>query len=123
MKPPVNATIRELFQAHAKALLLYARQWLDAGQAEDVVQQVFLRLLSSGRLPTEPRTWLFHCVRNAAISAWRSDHRRDQREQKAVRESSGWFVPRPEDGIDAKAGHHALEMLPAIQGGVGTLPI
>src|SRR5437660_5025979 len=108
MKPPANARIHDLFKAHADALLLYARQWVDAAQAEDVVQQVFVRLLSATRQPAEPRTWLFRCVRNAAISAWRSNRRRDRRESEVASESAAWFIPRPEDQIDAEAAQAAL---------------
>src|SRR5437763_9540367 len=123
MQPPAHASIRELFEAHADALLLYARQWLGAARAEDVVQDVFLRLLAGGRLPSEPRTWLFRCVRNAAISAWRSDRRRGRREQAAGRGRADWFVPRPEDRIDAEAAQEALRALSAVQREVVTLRI
>src|SRR5438105_14513399 len=123
MQPPARASIRELFEAHAGALLLYARQWLDAPQAEDAVQEVFLRLLSAGRLPAEPRTWLFRCVRNAAISAWRTDRRRQSREQAAGNGRADWFVPRLEDRIDAEAAQEALRSLPAVQSEVVTLRI
>ena len=44
MTPPPEALIRPLFTAHARPLLLYARQWVDGSAAEDVVQEVFLRL-------------------------------------------------------------------------------
>ena len=123
MKPPADARIHDLFKAHADALLLYARQWLDAAQAEDVVQQVFVRLLTASRLPVEPRTWLFRCVRNAAVSAWRSNRRRDRRESSAAGQSTGWFVPRPEDRIDAEAAQEALQVLPAVQREIVTLRI
>jgi len=33
------------FDAYASRLILYARQWLDTSEAEDVVQDVFLRLM------------------------------------------------------------------------------
>lgn len=117
MQGPDEATIRELFIAHGPALLLYARQWLDRPAAQDVVQDVFVRLIAGRKLPAEPRTWLFRCVRNAAISAWRSSSRRGQRELAASRaESSGaWFVPRIDDRIDAEAAQRALADLPAAQ--------
>jgi RNA polymerase sigma-70 factor (ECF subfamily) len=123
MKPPANAQIRELFKMHSEALLLYARQWLGAAQAEDVVQEVFLKLLAGGRLPDEPRTWLFRCVRNASISAWRSSRRRDRREQATAQESTAWFVPRPEDRLDAQTAQQALAHLPPIQREILTLRI
>src|SRR3954452_5289063 len=125
----VNAdAVADMFEAHGPALLLYARQWVDAAAAEDVVQRVFVRLLASGRLPADARTWLFRCVRNDAISAWRSDRRRGRRGRTAATTADGeagaaWFVPRPEDRIDAAAAQAALAALPAEQREIVTLPI
>ena len=121
MKQPEGASVTELFRAHASALLLYARQWLEPTAAEDVVQEVFVRLLAGRRMPDEPRTWLFRCVRNAAISAWRSRRRRDMREQSSA--SAAWFVARPEDRIDAKAAQEALTKLAPGQREIVTLRI
>ncbi|HEY2588926.1 MAG TPA: sigma-70 family RNA polymerase sigma factor [Tepidisphaeraceae bacterium] len=123
---PVDVRIRELFVAHGPALLLYARQWLDRAAAQDVVQDVFVRLIAGGRLPAEPRTWLFRCVRNAAISACRSQGRRGRREQRAGRAAAaagGWFVPRVDDRIDAEAAQEALASLSPGQREVVTLRI
>jgi RNA polymerase sigma-70 factor (ECF subfamily) len=123
-----GGAVADMFEAHGPALLLYARQWVDAAAAEDVVQRVFVRLLASGRLPADARTWLFRCVRNEAISAWRSDRRRRRREQTAAATADGeagaaWFVPRPEDRIDAAAAQAALAALPAEQREIVTLRI
>ena len=116
MEKPAEARIRELFVAHGPALLLYARQWLDRTAAQDVVQDVFVRLIAGWRLPSEPRTWLFRCVRNAAISASRSRGRRDRREEAAGRtEADEWFAPRVDDRIDAEAAQQALSHLPPAQ--------
>ena len=49
------ATVGRWFDAYAAGLVLYARQWLDAGLAEDVVQGVFVRLLSGCETPASPR--------------------------------------------------------------------
>ena len=75
--------IDETIAAHADALVLYARQFF-AGRnlhaAEDVVQDAFHRL---SRLPNVPENlvgWLYTAVRNGAISAARSDKRRERRE-------------------------------------------
>ena len=37
------------FDAYAGRLVLYARQWLEAQWAEDVVQDVFIRLMAQSR--------------------------------------------------------------------------
>jgi RNA polymerase sigma-70 factor, ECF subfamily len=115
MKRPTDDTIAELFNRHASALLLYARQWNGAAAADDVVQRVFVRLLADGKLPVDPRTWLFRCVRNEAISAWRSDQRRTQRERSAAEDAPPWFVSGVEDAIDASAAQQAMAQLPAEQ--------
>jgi RNA polymerase sigma-70 factor (ECF subfamily) len=125
METPADPRIRELFVAHGPALLLYARQWLDGPAAQDVVQDVFVRLIARGRMPAEPRTWLFRCVRNAAISACRSRGRRGRRERAARPAASGgeWFVPRVDDRIDAESAQQALAALPAAQREIVTLRI
>lgn len=115
MNPPADDMVARLFQEHARVLLLYARQWVDAAAAEDVVQRVFVRLLAKGQLPVDPRTWLFRCVRNEAISVWRSDQRRGRRERSVAEEAAFWFIPQPEDRIDARAAQEVMASLPASQ--------
>jgi RNA polymerase sigma factor (sigma-70 family) len=114
-EPNGNTAVAELFDAHSRVLLLYARQWVGMAGAEDVVQRVFVRLVSSGRLPAEPRTWLFRCVRNEAISYRRSENRRSRREQVVASDAMGWFVTHPGDRLDAGNAQAALEILPPEQ--------
>ena len=104
-----------MFNEHARVLLLYARQWVDAAAAEDIVQRVFVRLLAQNQLPKDVRTWLFRCVRNETISIWRSDQRRGRRERSVAEGKAPWFIPQPEDRIDARAAQEALASLPASQ--------
>ena len=80
--------------------------------AEDLVQRVFVRLLRGNKLPAEPRPWLFRCVRNEAMATWRSNRRRGQREHVVASESAAWFVPRPDDPLNAAEAQAALESLP-----------
>jgi RNA polymerase sigma factor (sigma-70 family) len=122
MTPP-DDEIARLFKAHAPALLLYARQWADAATAQDIVQGVFVRLLSGHRLPPDARPWLFQCVRHEAISHWRSRQRRTKREQSVAQARSIWFVLRPEDRLDARFAQEALATLPAVQREVVVLRI
>jgi RNA polymerase sigma-70 factor (ECF subfamily) len=86
-----------LFDEHAPALVLYARQWSDA--PEDVVQEAFVQLARRRDAPDAVVPWLFRVVRNGAIGAARGDRRRRRREARA---SSGeaWFDP-ADDRIDA----------------------
>ena len=116
MTPPDGeATVAALFEAHAPALVLYARQWVGPADAEDVLQRVFVRLLASRRLPRDPRPWLFRCVRNEAIAAWRSDQRRVRREAASAAAGDDWFVPSTDDPLDGRTAQAALLELPAEQ--------
>ena len=103
------------FEAHADALVLYARQWLDRGGAEDVVQEVFVRLMAQRREPPNVKAWLYACVRNAAISEARSVFRRRRREQTAAGRTPGWFNAHPRDVLEADTVQRAVQSLPARQ--------
>lgn len=104
--------LAQWFDAHAAAMVLYARQWLGAGRAEDVVQDVFVRLMTQRRQPKNVRAWLFRCVRNAAMNELRSRRRRRDRHEQAGAERAGWFVSNPDDVIDAADVQAALADLP-----------
>ena len=105
------------FEAHAAALVLYARQWVgDRGRAEDVVQEVFVRLASQRAEPPNVKAWLHASVRHAAIDEARSASRRRHREQTVARTRSGdWFDARSDDLLDAEAAQRGLERLPPRQ--------
>jgi len=75
--PPIS--IQGLWNAHVRGLILYARQWADR-DAEDVIQDAFLKLLPATPPPDDPKAWLYRVVRNTAI-----DRRRKSR----------WFRPPP----------------------------
>jgi RNA polymerase sigma-70 factor (ECF subfamily) len=101
--------IANLIDAHAPALLLYARQF--GAPAEDVVQEAFLRLLRQRSWPAEIVPWLYRVVRNAALDAVKIERRREKREQ-AVARSARWFVEPAIDDLDAEAAANALKELP-----------
>jgi len=101
--------LAELIAAHAAALVLFARQWCDS--PEDVVQEAFCKLATTGQSPDDPAAWLFRVVRNAAIDAGRSARRRVKREQSAARPVRLFAEPEI-DGLDAEAAVAALESLP-----------
>jgi RNA polymerase sigma-70 factor (ECF subfamily) len=103
--------LAQLVDAHAGALLLYARQW--CASPEDVVQEAFVRLAALPRLPDNLKGWLYRVVRNAAISSGRSERRRQRHESIAAAARPGWFVPNEGAGIDAEVVVAALEQLPA----------
>ena len=91
--PAVDPTkLGRWFDAYGAQLLLYARQWLSrTGEAEDVVQDVFLRLIGQPQEPQNTKAWLYRAVRNAAVSAARTHRRRADREQRVARDRPEWL--------------------------------
>jgi RNA polymerase sigma factor (sigma-70 family) len=98
---------------HAAALTLFARQWCDA--PEDVVQEAFIKLASQRTPPNNLVAWLYHVVRNGALTAARAAKRRRQHESVAAAKASNWFLPSDFVGLDAAAATAALAALPLDQ--------
>ncbi len=74
--PPAGETIEELFAALESPLLGYALRLLgDAGQAEDLVQEAFMKLHSQFDLVREPRRWLYRTIHNLALNQRRQDRK------------------------------------------------
>src|SRR4051794_40521151 len=86
-----------LFDEHAPALVLYARQWSD--RPEDIVQDAFVALARQSRPPDRILPWLYRVVRNGSIAAARGDRRRRRREALAS-DREAWFAS-ADDRIDA----------------------
>lgn len=62
-------TIEELFEALESPLLSYATRLLAGGpQAEDIVQEAFLKLHGQFQEVREPRRWLYRTVHNLALN-------------------------------------------------------
>lgn len=82
-------TLREVFLAEETPLLRYAHGLVGQREtAEDLVQEVFLRLHTHWNEVGNPRAWLFRAVRNLALNHIR-DHRREvPMETTAEQESS-----------------------------------
>jgi len=98
-----------LLDRHAAALELYARQW--CAIPEDVVQLAFLKLSRQATPPHQPVAWLYRVVRNAAISAGRSERRRQHHEAVAATRSS-WFIEDEAGRLDAARVTEVLAELP-----------
>jgi RNA polymerase sigma-70 factor (ECF subfamily) len=79
---------------HGPALVLFARQWVGSrADAEDVVQEAFVRFWRSRERAREPAAYLYACVRNCALHWQRSGMRRSRREEAAARpEAETWFA-------------------------------
>lgn len=117
---------RVLVDRHQGALLRYARFLTPAGEeAEDVVQDVFLRLAQRPpELPPEARqderlaqahlaSWLYRVTRNRAMELVRSDTRRRARERLAAP---------PEAGPRGLPAHEARDIREAVERGLRALP-
>jgi len=77
--------IKALFETHAAALVLYARQWAGArADAEDAVQEGFLRYWNSRGVATHSVAYLYRCVRSCALDLRRSTRRRSDREARVT---------------------------------------
>ncbi len=82
----MNADWETLYDEHAAALSLYARQWLPcAADAEDAVQDAFVRLLKSPKaFGHRPVPVLYQAVKWAALDRARRAGRRGKREEQSV---------------------------------------
>ena len=101
-----------MYGQHGPALLAYARSFVaNAAIAEDVLQQVFVKLLQ-GRIsmPDAPLGYLYRAVRNAALNT-RRNGRRDAR----LDSESAWFAHRGGDREAVLALQAALLELPEEQ--------
>jgi RNA polymerase sigma-70 factor (ECF subfamily) len=107
-----GAGVRELYERHGPALLAYARSFVgDAGIAEDVVQQVFVKLLQGeAAVPDIPAAYLYRAVRNGALNARRNGLRNAPLEQASL-----WFVHRGGNQEAALSLQAALGELPEEQ--------
>jgi RNA polymerase sigma factor (sigma-70 family) len=105
--------LSRLFDHHAGPLMLYAGQW--CAVPEDVVQEAFLSLVRVSPPPENPVGWLYRAVRNGAINASRSDHRRRRRESAAGTAAESWFARGPDDRLDAQEAARTLAQLPLVE--------
>jgi RNA polymerase sigma-70 factor (ECF subfamily) len=102
--------VQGLYQKHGAALLAYAASMLgDRASGEDVLHEVFLKLLGRRDLPQDARPYLFKAVRNQALNAKRGGDR------MTSLESAEWLV-KPEGMVEAGIEvERALQELPAEQ--------
>jgi RNA polymerase sigma-70 factor, ECF subfamily len=75
------------------ALLLFARRWTNSrADAEDIVQEAFIRLWRRQH-SIENRALLYATVRSTALDRLRSDQRRARREAVVAQDGAGHFEP------------------------------
>ena len=92
--------------------MLYARHLTGDQQAEDLVQEAFIRLLSLGTCPDNVRAWLFCVVRNESMSLVRRLRLRRAAGRVLGQEVLPWFESGIEDRIDAETVQILLHTLP-----------
>jgi RNA polymerase sigma-70 factor, ECF subfamily len=104
--------IRQLYERHGAALLLFARSFaVDAAAGEDLVHEVFLKLLRGETdLPDIPLAYLYRSVRNAALNALR-----ERRSHEAQDNEITWFQHREGKQEEELALQSALGELPEDQ--------
>lgn len=107
-----------LFDEHAPALRLYARQF--GPSPDDAVQEAFVALARQRLAPDQALPWLYRVARNAALAAGRAERRRRSREARAAAGGAeacpAWFAS-ADDRIDARGAQALLEELePEVRG-------
>lgn len=102
------------YALHAATCRLYAHT-LAPGSADDVVQEVFVRLVRFGRHggapPGKVRAWLLRTTRSAAIDLLRADSRRRRRERRRAEAGDNPFVSSAHDALVARETAEALAEL------------
>jgi RNA polymerase sigma-70 factor, ECF subfamily len=104
--------VRQLYDRHGAALLLYARGFVaDASAAEDLVHGVFLNLLRTRpKVRAAPAAYLYRAVKNAALNVQRNRAR-----EAPMPEHEAWFTQSGGNREAALALQAALAELPAEQ--------
>jgi RNA polymerase sigma-70 factor, ECF subfamily len=81
-------------ERHGAALLLFARQWsATSADAQDAMQNGFLRFWQTRAKARDELAYLYTCVRSAAMDLGRSERRRQARERYAGRAEESAFEP------------------------------
>jgi RNA polymerase sigma-70 factor (ECF subfamily) len=110
---------------HGAALVLLARQWVSCrADAEDVVQEAFVRFWRSRHRVEDPAAYLYTCVKHCCQSWQRGRSRQLRREGAAARpETETWFAGSLEQEERRNAIAEAIGSLPESQREVLVLKI
>jgi RNA polymerase sigma-70 factor (ECF subfamily) len=104
-------------EEHGPALVLLARQWVAGhSDAEDVVQEAFIRFWRSRQRAEDPAAYLFACVKTCALDWQRGRRRQSGREAAAARPEVEPVFASPLENAERKASiEAALARLPENQ--------
>jgi RNA polymerase sigma-70 factor (ECF subfamily) len=94
-KEPLQTTrlardeLTSMYEKHGAALAVYACSCgLDHASAEDVVHQLFLKMLGEkASVPQTPLAYLYRATRNASLNL-----RRDRQRETGLQVTESWFV-------------------------------
>ena len=109
--------LRSWLAEHGAALVLLARQWLcNRSDAEDVVQEAFVRFWRSRHRAIDQTAYLYSCLKSSALDWQRAGARRTRREEAVSRaESAPLFECPAEEHERQTAIAAALAELPEDQ--------
>ena len=101
--------LTEWFRKLEKPLIIYAYQIVhDREEAEDLVQEVFLRFSRQENEILEPRAWLYKTLRNLSISFLRKNNRLQRttdEDQMDFLHTINQFVENQKQGIRFNTSH------------------
>jgi RNA polymerase sigma-70 factor (ECF subfamily) len=104
--------VKLLYEMHGAPLAAYARsRGLDFASAEDIVQQLFVKLLGGHAVPTHSLlAYLYRAVRNASLNL-----RRDRGHEVELHEEEMWFTHATTSRAETLSVQDALRDLPEEQ--------
>jgi RNA polymerase sigma-70 factor (ECF subfamily) len=112
-------------EAHGAALVLLARQWVGSqADAEDVVQEAFVRCWRSRERVEDPIAYLYASVRRCALDWLRARGRQQRREAAVACPESEPMLTSPAEAEERRVAiEAALRQLPESQAEVVVMKI
>lgn len=100
--------LKTLYEKHGAALAAYGCCCgLDFGSAEDVMQQIFLKLLQGEAFAAQaPVAYLYRAVRNASLN-----EERNRRRETTLQDEEVWFTHATADRAEILSLQNALREL------------
>lgn len=81
---------------HLATLILLARQWVPGrADAEDVVQEAFIRFWRSRERVSDPAAYFYSCVKHVALDWQRNRSRQSRREEATARSEAATVFAAP----------------------------